>query len=130
MLIDLYMEFIKMFLPPKKSNIIYKFSCHYGSDYVGKTSKRFHVRIDQHVLKSWKAGLMVIRRNLYINIFMQSHNIVWQSWVCEKYKITEPFSFSESGELFLAAYSGSPMYSIFKVQFMQAEKVRLPNKTF
>ena len=43
----------------EKSNIIYKFSCHCGSDYVGKTSQRFHVRIDQHVpkiLKSWFGG--------------------------------------------------------------------------
>ena len=36
----------------EKSNIIYKFSCHCGSDYVGKTSQRFHVRIDQHVPKN------------------------------------------------------------------------------
>ena len=43
----------------EKSNIIYKFSCHCGSDYVGKTSQRFHVRIDQHVpkvLKKWFDG--------------------------------------------------------------------------
>ena len=43
----------------EKSNIIYKFSCHCGSDYVGKTSQRFHVRIDQHVpkvLNKWFNG--------------------------------------------------------------------------
>ena len=36
----------------EKSNIIYKFSFHCGSDYVGKTYQRFHVRINQHVPKS------------------------------------------------------------------------------
>ena len=49
-----------MFLPTKKkSNNIYKLSYHCGSDYVGKISQRFHVRIDQHVpkiLKSWFDG--------------------------------------------------------------------------
>ena len=33
----------------EKSNIIYKFSCHRGSGYVGKTSQRFHFRQIQHV---------------------------------------------------------------------------------
>jgi len=43
----------------KKSNIIYKFSCHCGSGYVGKTSQRFHIRQNQHVpkiIKKWMAG--------------------------------------------------------------------------
>ena len=38
----------------EESNIIYKFSCHCVSDYVGKTSQRFHVRINQHVSKIFK----------------------------------------------------------------------------
>ena len=43
----------------EKSNIIYKFSCHCGSDYVGKTSQSFYVRTNQHVpkfLKTWFDG--------------------------------------------------------------------------
>ena len=43
----------------EKSYIIYKFSCHCGSDYEGKSSERFLVRINQHVpktLKSWFDG--------------------------------------------------------------------------
>ena len=35
----------------EKNNIILKFSCHCVSDYVGKISQRFHLRIDQHVPK-------------------------------------------------------------------------------
>ena len=52
-MIDLQVEFTKMFFPPKKKLIS---SINY---YVGKTSQRFHVRIDQHVpkiLKSWFDG--------------------------------------------------------------------------
>ena len=39
----------------EKSSIIYKFTCHCGSDYVGKTSQWFLVRINQHVLKILKS---------------------------------------------------------------------------
>ena len=36
----------------RKSNVIYQFSCHYDSRYVGRTSQRLQDRIKQHVPKS------------------------------------------------------------------------------
>ena len=36
----------------QKSNVIYQFSCHYDSRYVGRTSQRLQDRIKQHVPKS------------------------------------------------------------------------------
>ena len=36
----------------QKSNVIYQFSCHCDSRYVGRTSQRLQDRIKQHVLKS------------------------------------------------------------------------------
>ena len=36
------------------SNVIYKFSCTCGSVYVGRTSQRLHIRMDQHVPKSFR----------------------------------------------------------------------------
>ena len=52
------MEFKEVFLPPKKKvtstiNLVVTLIV---SDYLGKTSQRFHAKIDQHVpkfLKSW-----------------------------------------------------------------------------
>ena len=54
----------------EKSNIIYKFSNHCGSDYVGRTSQRFHVGIDKHVvkiLKSWFDGRSEKPRKKYFS---------------------------------------------------------------
>ena len=42
-----------------KNNVIYKFKCHCDSEYVGRTSQRFHIRRDQHVpklLRNWIDG--------------------------------------------------------------------------
>ena len=36
------------------SNVVNIFKCHCGSDYVGRTSQRFHVRREQHVTKKLK----------------------------------------------------------------------------
>ena len=36
----------------QNSNVIYQFSCHCDSQYVGRTSQRLQDRIKQHVLKS------------------------------------------------------------------------------
>ena len=36
----------------EKDNVIYHFKCHRDSDYVGRTSQRFHIRKDRHVSKS------------------------------------------------------------------------------
>ena len=33
----------------EKHNVIYHFKCHCDSDYVGRTSQRFHIRRNQHV---------------------------------------------------------------------------------
>ena len=41
------------------NNVIYKFKCHCDSEYVGRTSQRFHLRRDQHVpkmIKDWVNG--------------------------------------------------------------------------
>ena len=38
--------------PHELSNVVYVFSCHFGNDYVGHTSQRFHVRRKQHVTKT------------------------------------------------------------------------------
>ena len=44
-----------------KSKVIYRFVCHCDSEYIGRTSQRFHLRRDQHVskaLRKWmKTGL-------------------------------------------------------------------------
>ena len=40
--------------PHELSNVVYVFSCHYGNDYVGRTSQRFHVRREHHVTKKLK----------------------------------------------------------------------------
>ena len=59
----------------EKSNIIYKLSCHCGSDYMGKTSQRFNVKISQHVpkiLKIWYDGRP---ENLQKNISQRSDSI-------------------------------------------------------
>ena len=40
----------------EKCNIIYKYKCHCDSEYIGRTSQRFHIRRDQHVtnaLRNW-----------------------------------------------------------------------------
>ena len=34
------------------NNVIYKFKCHCEGEYIGRTTKRFHIRRDQHVSKS------------------------------------------------------------------------------
>ena len=36
------------------SNVVYIFKFHFGNDYVGRTSHRFHVRWEQHVTKKLK----------------------------------------------------------------------------
>ena len=43
-----------------KSNVIYHYSCHCDSEYVGRTSQRFHLRRDQHVpnnIRKWMQDL-------------------------------------------------------------------------
>ena len=43
----------------EKNNIIYRFQCHCDSVYIGRTSKRFRLRRDQHITKSlriWMAN--------------------------------------------------------------------------
>ena len=42
----------------QKHNVIYHFKCHCDSDYVGRTSQRFHIRRDQHVTKSLRNWLI------------------------------------------------------------------------
>ena len=39
-----------------ESNVIYQFSCHCDSRYVGRTSQRLHDRIKQHVPKSIRSN--------------------------------------------------------------------------
>ena len=36
----------------EKSKIIYMYKCHCDSEYIGRTSQRFHIRRDQHVFNS------------------------------------------------------------------------------
>ena len=59
----LYTGIYKDFIQPGKKYIIYKFNCHCGTDYVGKTSQKFHVRIDQHVLKILNSWFDVLLEN-------------------------------------------------------------------
>ena len=33
------------------SNVVYIFKCHCKNDYVGRTSQRYHVRREQHIIK-------------------------------------------------------------------------------
>ena len=40
----------------QQSNIVYEFSCHCDSRYVGRTSQRLQDRIKQHVPKSVRTG--------------------------------------------------------------------------
>ena len=42
----------------EKSKIIYKFKCHCDSEYIGRTSQRFHIRISQHVSKALKKWIV------------------------------------------------------------------------
>ena len=42
-----------------KNNVIYHFKCHCKSEYIGRTSLRFHRRKDQHVpkyIRDWMQG--------------------------------------------------------------------------
>ena len=47
-----------------KSNVIYQFSCHCDSRYVGRTSQRLQDRIKQHVPKSIRSGISSQKRIL------------------------------------------------------------------
>ena len=47
-----------------KSNVIYQFSCHCDSRYVGRTSQRLQDRIKQHVSKSIRSGISSQKRIL------------------------------------------------------------------
>ena len=107
----------------EKNNIIYKFSCHCGNDYVGKTSQRFHVRIDQHVLKvltSWFDGRSEKPTKKYL---LAIGHVCWTILSVLKSINRRIFSFSESEKLFSTAYSGSLKYSIFKAQCKQKKFV-------
>ena len=46
------------------SNVVYNFSCHCNSQYVGHTSQRLHDRIRQHVLKFIKTGQILNSQNI------------------------------------------------------------------
>ena len=48
----------------KKSNVIYRFSCHCDSWYVRRTSQRLQGRIKQHVPKSIRSGVSSQKRVL------------------------------------------------------------------
>ena len=61
----------------EKSNIIYKFSCHCGSDYVGKTSQRFHLRINQHVPKVIRNLINDTSAQPKENCFSELANTYW-----------------------------------------------------
>ena len=39
-----------------RSNLIYRFSCHCGSDYIGKTIRRLDIRIGEHEPASLASG--------------------------------------------------------------------------
>ena len=54
-------------VPPalQKSNVIYQFSCHCDSRYVGRTSQRLQDRIKQHVPKSIRSCSFSQKRLLY-----------------------------------------------------------------
>ena len=45
------------------NNVIYKFKCHCEGEYIGRTTRRFHIRRDQHVSRSirqWSADVTKI----------------------------------------------------------------------
>ena len=48
-----------------------------GSDYVGKTSQRFHIRINQHVPKILKCWFDGHSEKPAKNISLQSDSICW-----------------------------------------------------
>ena len=50
----------------QNSNVIYQFSCHCDSRYVGRTSQRLQDRIKQHVPKSIRYGTSSPKRDLPI----------------------------------------------------------------
>ena len=41
----------------KKSKVIYKFKYHCDNVYIGRTSERFNIRRDQHILKSLRSWM-------------------------------------------------------------------------
>ena len=46
------------------SNVVYNFSCHYDSRYIGRTSQRLLDRICQHVPKCIRTGQILNSRNI------------------------------------------------------------------
>ena len=79
-------------LTKEKGNIIYKIRCHYGSDYVEKTSQRFHVRIDQHVPKNFEKLVWVVRRNLQKKYFSAIKQHLLNNHECAKNYRKKSFS--------------------------------------
>ena len=59
----------------QNSNVIYQYSCHCDSRYVGRTSQRPQHRIKQHVPKSIRYGTSYPKRNSQMQIFHQVNNL-------------------------------------------------------
>ena len=102
----------------EKSNIIYKFQCHCGSDYVGKTSQRFHLRIDQHVpkvIRNWINGTSAQPKKNYFSAIGQ-HLV--DNQVCAKNFTREKFSV-------VARAENSFQLHILEALYIQSLKPRL-----
>ena len=102
----------------EKSNIIYKFSCHCGSGYVGKTSQRFHLRINQHVpkiIRSWINGTSAQPKKNYFSAIGQH---LLDNQVCAK-------NFKENSFSVVARAENSFQLHILEALYIQSLKPSL-----
>ena len=65
------------------NNVIYKYKCHCDSEYIGRTSKRFHVRRDQHVTKSIRKWMQDFKNRPTGNLTAIGEHLIWNP-VCAK----------------------------------------------
>ena len=120
MFIDRHLNGIYKDVSPtqEKSNIIYKFSFHCGSDYVGKTSQRFHLRINQHVpkiIRSWINGTSAQPKKNYFSAIGQH---LLDNQVCAK-------NFKENSFSVVARAENSFQLHILEALYIQSLKPSL-----
>ena len=65
------------------SNVIYRFKCHCESGYVGRTSKRLHQRIREHVPKN----LMTVKSSSSIGQHLQNSPTCYNNYNEERFEI-------------------------------------------
>lgn len=69
--------------PSHSSNVIYKFTCHCESAYVGRTSKRLHQRIREHVPRN----LMTRNARSAIGEHLQDHPECYENYRDDRFSI-------------------------------------------